>query len=117
MATQQALPDMVGTPEHGLRERLHLHRILIIALVIVVIGAAATLFGWDISGWFKTLWHTITSISVGYLIAAIVLVTVQTTTTAFAWYSILRFGYPDSNVRWIEVLACYAAAVALNSEI
>src|SRR5277367_3334651 len=107
MATEQAV-----APPRG---RVHLHRLLIVALVIVVIGAAATLFGWDLSGWLKHVWDTITSISVGYLIAAIVLVTVQTTTTALAWYSILRFGYPDSNVRWIEVLACYASAVALNS--
>lgn len=95
--------------------RINLHRLLIVALVVVVIGAAAVLLGWDIGGWFKQLWDTIKSIPVGYLVAAIVLVTVQTTTTAFAWYSILRFGYPDSNVRWIEVLACYSAAVALNS--
>src|ERR1017187_10333622 len=108
MSTEQAV---VAAP-HG---RFHLHRLLIFALVIVVIGAAAVLFGWNISGWFKHLWNTITSISAGYLVAAIVLVTVQTTTTAYAWYSILRFGYPHSNVRWIEVLACYAAAVALNS--
>jgi uncharacterized membrane protein YbhN (UPF0104 family) len=108
MSTEQAV---VAAP-HG---RFHLHRLVIFALVIVVIGAAAVLFGWDISGWFKHLWGTITSISLGYVLAAIVLVTVQTTTTAMAWYSILRFGYPNSNVRWIEVLACYSAAVALNS--
>jgi uncharacterized membrane protein YbhN (UPF0104 family) len=107
MATEHAV-----APPRG---RVHLHRLLILVLVIVVIGAAAVLFGWDISGWFKHLWKTISSISVGYLIAAVVLVTVQTTTTAYAWYSILRFGYPDSSVRWIEILACYAAAVALNS--
>jgi uncharacterized membrane protein YbhN (UPF0104 family) len=107
MATEQEV-----APAHG---RIHLRRLLIFGLVIVVIGAAAVLFGWDISGWFKHLWKTITSISVGYLIAAVLLVTVQTTTTAYAWYSILRFGYPGSNVRWIEILACYAAAVALNS--
>jgi uncharacterized membrane protein YbhN (UPF0104 family) len=107
MASEQAV-----APARG---RVHVHRLLIVALVIVVIGCAAVLFGWDVSGWFKHLWNTITSISVGYLLAAIVLVTVQTTTTAYAWYSILRFGYPHSNVRWIEVLACYAAAVALNS--
>jgi uncharacterized membrane protein YbhN (UPF0104 family) len=101
-----------AAPGHG---RLHLHRILIIALVIVVIGAAATLLGWDISGWFKHLWHEVTAISLGYLLAGVVLITVQTTTTAYAWYSILRFGYPDSEVRWIQILACYAAAVALNS--
>jgi uncharacterized membrane protein YbhN (UPF0104 family) len=88
--------------------------ILIGALVIVVLAAAATLFGWDISGWLKHLWNTMTSISIGYLLAAIVLITVQTTTTAFAWYSILRYAYPESGVRWIQILACYAAAVALN---
>jgi uncharacterized membrane protein YbhN (UPF0104 family) len=104
--------ELAVAPPQG---RVHLRRLLIFALVIVVIGAAAVLFGWDISGWFKNLWNTITGISIGYLLAAIVLVTVQTTTTAFAWHSILRFGYPGSNIRWIEVLACYSAAVALNS--
>src|SRR5277367_1573507 len=115
MASQQAIPDVARTPEHGLHERLHLHRILIVALVLVVIGAAATLFGWDISGWFKTLWHAVTAISIGYLLAGIALITLQTTMTAYAWYSILRYGYPDSGVRWVQILACYAAAVALNS--
>jgi uncharacterized membrane protein YbhN (UPF0104 family) len=107
MATQQAI-----APTHG---RVHLKRILIGALVIVVFAAAATLAGWDLSGWFRHLWDTITSVSLGYLLAGIALMTVQTTATAFAWYSILRYGYPDSGVRWIEILACYAAAVALNS--
>ncbi len=107
MVTEQAT-----IPAH---RRIHPRRILIGALVIVVIGAAATLAGWDIVGWFKDIWDTLTSISLGYLVAGIALMTVQTTATAFAWYSILRYGYPDSEVRWIQVLACYAAAVALNS--
>jgi uncharacterized membrane protein YbhN (UPF0104 family) len=115
MASQQAVPDVVMAPEPGLRTRLHLHRILIITLVIVVIGAAATLFGWDISGWLKHLWNAVTAISIGYLLAGIALITLQTTMTAYAWYSILRYAYPDSGVRWVQILACYAAAVALNS--
>jgi uncharacterized membrane protein YbhN (UPF0104 family) len=106
MATQQAL-----VPAH---RRVALNRILIGALIILVIGAAATLFGWDISGWFTHIWDTIKGISLGYLLAAIALVTLQTVLTAFAWYSILRFAYPDSSVSWVQVLACYAAAVALN---
>src|SRR5271169_2071782 len=106
MATQQSL-----APAHG---RLHLRRILIVALVVVVIGAAATLFGWDISGWLKHVWDTLTSISIGYLLAAIVLITLQTATAAFAWFSILRCAYPKAEVRWIQIFACYAAAVALN---
>lgn len=101
----------VVVPAHG---RVHLRPIAIGALIIVVIGAAATLLGWDISAWFRHIWNTITSISLGYLLAGIALITLQTTATAFAWYSILRYGYPGE-VRWIQVLACYAAAVALNS--
>ncbi|HUH82171.1 MAG TPA: lysylphosphatidylglycerol synthase domain-containing protein [Solirubrobacteraceae bacterium] len=91
-----------------------LRRLLIIALVVVVIGAAASLFGWDLSGWFKELWDTVSGISIGYLIAGIALITLQTTTTAYAWYSILRFAYGRVAVRWMQVYACYATAVALN---
>jgi uncharacterized membrane protein YbhN (UPF0104 family) len=108
MATTPAL----ATAGHG---RIHPMRILIGVLVVVVIGAAATLAGWDITGWCKHIWDTITSIPIGYVIAALALITLQTTATAYAWYWILRYGYPDSEVRWIQVLACYAAAVALNS--
>jgi hypothetical protein len=106
MVSRQAV-----VPAHG---RVHLRPIAIGALIIVVIGAAATLLGWDISAWFRHIWNTITSISLGYLLAGIALITLQTTATAFAWYSILRYGYPGE-VHWIQVLACYAAAVALNS--
>jgi uncharacterized membrane protein YbhN (UPF0104 family) len=106
MATQQALAPAP--------RRVHLRRIAIIALVVIVIGAAATLFGWNISGWLKHVWNTFTTISLGYLLAAIALITLQTTTAAYAWYSILRYAYPDSNVMWSQVLACYATAVALN---
>jgi uncharacterized membrane protein YbhN (UPF0104 family) len=106
MASSQAVAPAGG--------RFHPRRLLIGALVIVVIGAAATLAGWDVTGWLKSLWNTIAGISIGYLLAAIALITLQTTTTALAWYSILRHGYPDSEVRWLQVLACYAAAVALN---
>jgi uncharacterized membrane protein YbhN (UPF0104 family) len=87
--------------------------VLIGALVIVVIGAFANLVGWDIKGWFKDLWDTMTEISIGYLIAGVALKTVQTTATAYAWYAILKFAYPG-RVRWLDILACYAASVALN---
>jgi uncharacterized membrane protein YbhN (UPF0104 family) len=87
---------------------------LIGALVIVVIGAGAILAGWDISGWFEHLWKTLTSISLLALLGALALITVQTFTTAYAWYSILRYAYPDSHIQWLQILACYAAAVALN---
>jgi uncharacterized membrane protein YbhN (UPF0104 family) len=100
------------TPE---RERRFKHkRVLVGALVIVVIGAAANLLGWDIRGWFSDLWDTISGISAKYLIAAVVLKTVQTTLTGYSWYSILAYAYPRS-VRRRDIIACYAASVALNS--
>jgi uncharacterized membrane protein YbhN (UPF0104 family) len=95
--------------------RVHWKRWLAFALVIVVIGAAAVLLGWDIRGWFESLWDTLTSISVTSLIAAIALVTLQTGLTAFGWYWILRFGFPSARIRWLEIFALYAASVALNS--
>jgi len=94
-------------------KRFRPKRIVVIALVVVVLGAAANMFGWDIRGWFHNLWQTLSSISVQYIIAGCALKTVQTTLTAYAWYSILRFAYPG-RVRWREILACYAASVALN---
>jgi uncharacterized membrane protein YbhN (UPF0104 family) len=95
------------------KSRLRLKRILVGALIVVVIGAAANLLGWDIRGWFSDLWDTISEISLGYLVAGVTLKTVQTSLTAFGWYSILRFAYADA-VRWRDIWACYAASVALN---
>ena len=102
--------NAVPAPE---KRRPRTKRILVGGLVIVVIGAAANLLGWDIRGWFSDLWDTITSISAAYLVAGVTLKTIQTSLTAFGWYSILRVAYPGG-VGWIEVLACYAASVALN---
>ena len=83
-------------------------------MIVFVIAAAANLLGWDIRGWFHSLWNTITTISVGSLIAAIALMIVQTSATAFAWYSILHFAYPE-RTKWRDILAGYAVSVALNS--
>jgi len=112
MSAAHANPAEVPQPAPHWHERLR--RLAIIALVVVLIGAAANLFGWDLGGWFEKLWNTITAISVGYLIAGVVLITLQTTATAYAWYSILRFAYGGVAVRWKQVYACYATAVALN---
>jgi uncharacterized membrane protein YbhN (UPF0104 family) len=100
-------------PAVGTGKQFRWKRIVVGALVIVVIGSAASLLGWDIKGWFSDLWDTITEISVGYLIAGVALKTLQTTATAFAWYSILKFAFPG-RVGWLQILACYAASVALN---
>jgi uncharacterized membrane protein YbhN (UPF0104 family) len=90
-------------------------RILIIVGLIVCGAAFASLVGWDIRSWFSDLWNTLTSISVEYIIAAVIATIVQTTATAFAWFSILRYAYPGGEVRWMQVYAAYAACVAMNN--
>ena len=89
-------------------------RIALIVLAIIVMSAFANLVGWGIRAWFEDLWETITTISAGHLVGAIVLMTLQTTATAYAWYTILRFAYPHE-VRFRIVFASYSVCVALNN--
>jgi uncharacterized membrane protein YbhN (UPF0104 family) len=86
----------------------------VIGVVVVVIGAAAYLLGWDIRGWFRQLWDVITTISIGYLLGGIAFKVAQTMLVAYAYFEILKFAYPGE-VRWLEILACYSASVALNN--
>jgi uncharacterized membrane protein YbhN (UPF0104 family) len=88
-------------------------RLLTWAFLLVVGGALANLLGWDLRGWFSELWDTLTSISFASLAANCALKTVQTIATAFAWYSILKYAYPQG-ARWRDILAGYAVSVALN---
>ena len=78
-------------PAPAERSRPLWHRILLWAVIVFVIAAAANLLGWDLRGWFHSLWKTITTISIWSLLAAIAFMIVQTTATAYAWYSILHF--------------------------
>ena len=109
------MPTETGGPavDAETKRRFRPKRLLVGALVLVVGGAAANLLGWDIRGWFSDLWDTITEISAAYLVGAVALKTLQTTATAFAWYSILKFAYPG-RMRLRDIVACYAASVALN---
>src|SRR3954453_8471413 len=81
-----------------------------IALPLAVLQA----LGVDISGWFSDLWDSLTSIPTGYLVAGWALQTVQTTLTARGWFAILRAGHPRAAGRYRDILAAYAAGVALN---
>jgi uncharacterized membrane protein YbhN (UPF0104 family) len=76
--------------------------------------AALELVGVDVTGWFSDVWDALTSIGFGYLVAGWTLQTAQTTLTALGWYSILRAGYPEAPPAYRQVLAAYAAGVALN---
>ncbi len=89
-------------------------RWLIWLAIAVLIGAFANLLGWDVRGWFSDVWDTITGISTAALVGAVFFSAVQTTATAFAWYSILRFAYPG-HTKWRDIYAGYAVAVALNT--
>ena len=79
-----------------------------------VVVALLELLGLDVGGWFSDLWDALTGIGVGYLVAGWSLQTVQTTLTALGWYFILRAGFPDAPMLYRQILAAYAAGVALN---
>jgi uncharacterized membrane protein YbhN (UPF0104 family) len=81
---------------------------------IAAIVAVLELLGVDVAGWFSDTWDALTGIGFGYLVAGWSLQTLQTTLTALGWYFILRAGFPGSPVLYRQVLAAYAAGVALN---
>jgi uncharacterized membrane protein YbhN (UPF0104 family) len=80
------------------------------AFVLLVLG----LLGVDVRGWLGDLWDALNDISLEYLLAGWAVQTVQTTFTALAWYFILRAGFSQAPVPYLQVLAAYAAGVALN---
>jgi uncharacterized membrane protein YbhN (UPF0104 family) len=88
----------------------------VVAWLVAIALALGVLdvLGVDVMGWFSDMWDALTGIGLGYLLAGWALQTVQTTLTAVAWYSILRFAYPGGRVEYLQVLAAYAAGVALN---
>ena len=81
---------------------------------IALLLAVLELLGVDVLGWFSELWDALTGIGIGYLLAGWTLQTAQTTLTAFGWYSILRVAFPGGRVAYLQILAAYAAGVALN---
>ncbi len=80
------------------------------AVVLVICHLA----GFDVKGWFEDLWDTMTDIAVQYIVAGVAVQTLQTTMTALAWFWILQAAYPDGGVRYRDILAAYAAGVAMN---
>jgi uncharacterized membrane protein YbhN (UPF0104 family) len=80
---------------------------VLLVLVLNVLGV-------DVGGWLSSVWDALTEISLGYLLAGWAVQLVQTTLTALAWYYILRAGFPHAPPSYLQVLAAYAAGVALN---
>jgi uncharacterized membrane protein YbhN (UPF0104 family) len=81
-----------------------------VALVVLLLH----LFGVDVRGWLSSLWDALTEISAGYLVAGWAVQAIQTTLTAVGWFFILRAGFPNAPLSYLQVLAAYAAGIALN---
>jgi uncharacterized membrane protein YbhN (UPF0104 family) len=101
-------------PFHDPSRRRRLLKVLAWLVGIAVVVGILGLVGVDVRGWFSSLWDSLTGIGVGYLVAGWSLQTVQTTLTALGWHFILRAAYPTAPVPYRQILASYAAGVALN---
>jgi uncharacterized membrane protein YbhN (UPF0104 family) len=102
------------TPFHDRSRSSRLLKVALWLVGVAVVLAICHLAGFDVIGWFSNLWDTMTAISLKYIVAGLFFQTIQTTLTALAWYFILAAGYPDGGVRYRDILAAYAAGVALN---
>jgi uncharacterized membrane protein YbhN (UPF0104 family) len=81
---------------------------------VVLVVFVLHLLGVDVRGWLSSLWDAMSEISARYLIAGWAVQTIQTTLTALGWYFILRAGFPNAPLSYLQVLAAYAAGIALN---
>src|SRR3954451_12599875 len=99
-----------GDPSRGRR----LVKVLAWLAGVVVVVGLLELVGIDVGGWLSDVWDALTSVAFGYLAAGWALQTAQTTLTALGWYFILRAAYPQAPVLYRQILAAYAAGVALN---
>jgi uncharacterized membrane protein YbhN (UPF0104 family) len=88
---------------------------MIAAAGAIATAGVAVAAGWDVAGWFREVWRSLTSISPLYLVPALGLQTLQTAFSAAAWHGILTYAYPDAGIPYRSVFACCATGVAINS--
>jgi uncharacterized membrane protein YbhN (UPF0104 family) len=81
---------------------------------IVVVLVLLRLAGVDVWGWLTDLWNVVSSISLGWVVLGCIFQCAQTVLTALGWYGILAYAY-RGQVKFMPVLAAYAAGVALNN--
>ena len=120
--TEAAAPPTEPAPGRAdavlpFRDRSRVRRIMKVLAWLAGIGLLVlvlNLIGVDVSGWLSEMWDTLTAISFGYLLAGWFFQTLQTTLTAVGWYFILKAGFPHGFPTYLQVLAAYAAGVALN---
>jgi uncharacterized membrane protein YbhN (UPF0104 family) len=82
-----------------------------VALAIFVLD----LLGIPVDDWIRDLFDKLDEIPAWAVAAGVILQSAQTSLAAAAWWGILRAALPEAGIRYRLVLACYAAAVALNS--
>jgi len=80
------------------------------ALVIALLD----LLGIPVSDWIGKLFDKVGEVPPGAIVAGAALESAQTSLAALAWFGILRAALPRAAIPYRLVLACYAAAVALN---
>ena len=91
-----------------------------LACVVIWLGALAALLlllellGVPAFAWIDDLLDRIGEVPAWAIAAGTLLESAQTSLAALAWYGILRAALPAAAIRFRLVLACYAAAVALN---
>jgi uncharacterized membrane protein YbhN (UPF0104 family) len=102
------------TPFHDHSRRRRLTKVLVWLVGIAVVIAVLDLLGVDVRGWISQFWDALSDVAIQYIVAGLVLQTVQTTLTALAWLFILRAGYPRAEIPYRSILAAYAAGVAMN---
>ena len=102
------------TPFHDRSRHSRLLKIALWLVGIAVVLVVCHLGGLDVIDWFQRLWDTMTEISLAYIVAGLTFQTIQTVLTAVSWYYILAAAYPDGGVRYRDILAAYAAGVAMN---
>jgi uncharacterized membrane protein YbhN (UPF0104 family) len=81
---------------------------------VLLLFVLLDLAGVDIRGWLDRFWETLTTISPGALIVALLLQSLQTLLTALAYVAILRAAYPDGGFTRAQIVTAYATSVAMN---
>ena len=114
-ATTSAAPQPnAALPFHDPSRRRRLIKVAAWLVGLGLLVVVLNLLGVDVRGWLSELWDTLSEISLGSLVLGWAFQTVQTTLTAVAWYFILKAGFPEGFPPYLQVLAAYAAGVALN---
>jgi len=108
---------VLAEPEPSQPSRSLAHRLVRIGVWIG--GVALVIFVLDLLGvpaddWIRDLFDKLGEIPAWAVLGGVVLGSAQTTFAALAWFGILRAALPRAQVSFRLVLACYAAAVAMN---